>query len=161
MLGGRRRLATLCRVARDAVARGPRPAATCRVELVYGTRPDGPVEPPAHLITEQDLRGAGEIIVSNAGHERLAERRARAARTQINIVNSVVGQLALGDLHKIDLFLILAGAEKKLDELDVPVEEKEQARGVLRRMREVGTTMLTETVAGVLSDAVRKALGFP
>jgi len=100
-------------------------------------------------------------MVSNAGHERLAERRSQAARTQVNIVNSVVGQLALGDLHNIDLFVILDGAEKKLDELDVSAEDKEKARGVLRRMREAGATMLTDTVAGVLSDAVRKALGLP
>jgi hypothetical protein len=57
--------------------------------------------------------------------------------------------------------VILDGAEKKLDELDVPTEDKETARGVLRRMREAGATMLTDTVAGVLSDAVRKALGLP
>jgi phosphate uptake regulator len=61
----------------------------------------------------------------------------------------------------VDLFLILAAAEKKLDELDVPAEEKEEARGVLRRMRDVGSTMLTDAVAAVLSDAVRKALGLP
>jgi hypothetical protein len=131
------------------------------IEWVYRSWPNGPTEPPPHLISDQDLQNVGEIIVSNAGHERLAERRSQAARTQINIVNSVVGQLALGDLHKVDLFLILAAAEKKLDELDVPAEEKEEARGVLRRMRDVGSTMLTDAVAAVLSDAVRKALGLP
>jgi hypothetical protein len=41
----------------------------------------------------------------------------------------------------------------------VPAEAKEAARGVLQRMREAGTTMLTDMAAAVLSDAVRKALG--
>jgi hypothetical protein len=131
------------------------------IDWVYDLSPNGSAEPPPHLISQQDLQNVGEIIVSNAGHERLAERRSQAARTQVNIVNSVVGQLALGDLHKIDLFMILAGAERKLDDLDVPAEEKAEARGALHRMREAGTTMLTETVAAVLSDAVRKALGLP
>ena len=102
--------------------------------------PNGPVEPPPHLITQQALQNDGEIVVSKAGHERLAERRSQAAHTQINIVNSVVGQLALVDLHNIDLFVILAGAERELDKFDVSAEENEEARGVLRRMREVGTT---------------------
>ena len=90
------------------------------IEWVYRSWPNGPAKPRPYLITEQDLRNAGEIVVSNAGHERLAERRSQGARTQVNIVNSVVGQLALGDLHKIDLFVILDGAEKKLEEARCP-----------------------------------------
>jgi hypothetical protein len=120
----------------------------------------GGIETPPHLISEQDLQSVGEIVVSNTGHERLVER-SRSVGTQINIINSVVGQLALGDLHKVDLFLILDAAEQKLDELEVSAQEKEEARGVLRRMREAGTAMLTDTVEAVLSDAVRKALGLP
>jgi len=29
------------------------------IEWVYRSRPNGPVEPPAHLITEQDVRNVG------------------------------------------------------------------------------------------------------
>ena len=37
---------------------------------------------------------------------------------------SVNSQHARGDVHKIDLFMILTCAEKQLDELDVSAEEK-------------------------------------
>ncbi len=71
----------------------------------------------------------------------------RAHRPREQTTSPKLPQPAVRHIRKIDLFLILAAAEKKLDDLDVPVEEKEEARGVLHRMREAGTTMLTETAA--------------
>jgi hypothetical protein len=112
------------------------------IEWVYPSWPSGPVEPSPHLITEQDVRRAA--------------RRPRGPKSTSS--TRLLASSPSASSHKIDLFLILAGADKKLDVL---AEDKEEARSVLRRMREAGTTTLTATAATVLADAVRNALGLP
>lgn len=57
--------------------------------------------------------------------------------------------------------MILDAAEKALDQLDAPQEVKAEARGVLQRMKAVGTSVANGAVADILAAAVRKALGLP
>ncbi len=83
------------------------------------------------------------------------------ATTQINIVNSTVGQLALRDISNVNISVILDAIERSLDDLDAPQETKEEARGVIRRMRETGTSVATSAAGGVLAAAVRHSLGLP
>jgi hypothetical protein len=116
-------------------------------------------EPPPHLFTDQDMQRVRGIMVTTEGFSALAARRPPAPTHQINIFQSTVGQLALGDIANIDLFLILDAAERCLDNIEGPDDAKEQARGVLRRMREAGTSIATTTAAEVLAAAVRRSFG--
>jgi hypothetical protein len=72
-----------------------------------------------------------------------------------------VGQLALSDISNIDMFVILDGAERALEQLDAPTEVKEEAHGVIRRMRDAGASVISSTTRDVLAAAVRQALGLP
>jgi fructose-1,6-bisphosphatase/sedoheptulose 1,7-bisphosphatase-like protein len=72
-----------------------------------------------------------------------------------------VGQLALGDITNVDIFVILDATEKALETLDVTTEEREEARTVIRRMRDAGATVATSAVTNVLRAAVQQALGLP
>lgn len=116
-------------------------------------------EPPPHLLSDQDFRQTRAITVTSDGHSVLAARKPAAPAQQINIIQSTVGQLALGDIANIDLFVILNAAEQQLDTIEAPEEAKEEARGVLRRMRETGATIATTAAGSVLATAVRQAIG--
>ncbi|MBV9194100.1 MAG: hypothetical protein JO168_08130 [Solirubrobacterales bacterium] len=91
----------------------------------------------------------------------MAARRKPSPTQQINIIQSTVGQLALGDIANIDLFVILDAAERCLDAMEVPAETKEEALSAVRRMREAGTSITTSAARSVLATAVRQALGLP
>lgn len=80
---------------------------------------------------------------------------------QVNIVNSTMGQLALGNISNIDMFVILKAADRALDQIDAPPEAKEEAHGAIRRMRDAGTSLISSTARDVLAAAVRQALALP
>lgn len=146
----------------DAVARAA--ARLRRLGLLdwdYSLWPNESQEPRPEFIDQQLLQRTRNIIVSGRGHEALAARGRKAVPTQVNIVNSTVAQLALGDIRNIDVFVILDAAERALEQIDAPEEAKSEARGVIRRMRDVGVSAISATTREVLAAAVRQALGLP
>jgi len=146
----------------DAVARAAGQLRKLRfIEWEYTLWPNEAREPPAEHIDQQTFQRTRSIMVTSEGLQALAAQAAKDARPQVNIVNSRVGQLALGDIRNIDVFVILDAAERALDEIDAPADAKSEARGVLRRMRELGTSAISATAREVLSAAVRQALGLP
>jgi len=100
-------------------------------------------------------------MVNGKGHEALAPRAALKAPTQVTIVNSIVGQLALGHAQNIDVFVILEAAELALEQVDAPQETDAEARSVLKRMREAGDSAVSTTAREVLAAVVRPGLGPP
>jgi hypothetical protein len=131
------------------------------IDWRYEPRPGRTQEIPLHLFNDGDMQPVRGIIVTGLGHNTLAARRRPAPTHQINIIQSEVGQLALGDIANIDLFVILDAAERCLEAIDAPEDAKEEARGVLHRMRETGATIATGAAGSVLATAVRQALGLP
>jgi hypothetical protein len=128
-----------------------------RIEIYPGHQQDVPL----HLFNDQDMQRVRGIMVTELGHSVLVARRKPAPTQQINIIQSTVGQLALGDIANIDLFVILDAAERCLDTIEVPAEVKEEARGAIRRMRDAGASIVTSAAGSVLATAVRQALGLP
>lgn len=118
-------------------------------------------EPPPHVFDDQVMHRVDGIVVAHTGHAVLAARCPIVPTQQINITQSTVGQLALGNIANIDILLILEAAERCLDEIDAPEDAKDEARGVLRRMREAGSTIAARAAGSVLATAVRQALGLP
>jgi len=118
-------------------------------------------ETPHNAMDQQYVQRTENIMIRAEGYAALADRKPAETGTTINITNSIVGQLALGDIGNIDLFVILDAAERSLDELDAPPEAKAEARGVLKRMREAGTAIGTGAVAELLAMAVRRAFNLP
>lgn len=112
------------------------------------------------LIDQQLLQRTRDIIVTGQGHQALAART-KATATQVNIINSTVGQIALGDIRNIDVFVILNAAEQALEQLEAPDDAKSEARTALRRMRDAGASVLSTAAGEVLGAAVRQALGLP
>lgn len=145
----------------DAVARAA--GRLRKLDLIgwdYMLWPDEAQEPRPDLIDQRLLQRTRDIIVTGHGHQALAART-KAAATQVNIVNSIVGQIALGDIRNIDVFVILDAAERALEQLDAPGDAKSEARTALRRMRDAGASVISTTAGEVLAAAVRHALGLP
>lgn len=127
----------------------------------YDPWPNESQEPAPESIDQENFQRATNITITSPGVHALAAHRATGAATQLNIINSTVGQLALGNISNIDMFVILDGAERALEQIDAPAEVKEEARGVIRRMRDVGVSVISSTTREVLAAAVRQGLGLP
>lgn len=127
----------------------------------YVLWPNEPEEPPPEQIDYMTFQRARDITISGSGLQALATQSAASPVTQVNIINSTVGQLALGDISNIDVFVILEAAERALDRIDAPPEIKEQARGVIRRMRDAGSSVISSAAGEVLAAAVRHGSGLP
>jgi hypothetical protein len=112
------------------------------LEWDYDRWPNEPQEPPPGSIDYMNFQRTRNITVSGTGYQALEARKAKSAATHINIINSIVGQVALRDINNIDVFVILEAAEPALDKIDAPTEAKEEARGAIRRMRDGGTSAL-------------------
>jgi hypothetical protein len=146
----------------EAVARA---AATLRkrgyLDWDYDKWPNELQEPPPQHLDYMTFQRTKNITVSGAGYQALEARKAKSAATQINIINSTVGQVALRDVNNIDVFVILKAAEQALERIDAPSEAKDEARGAIRRMRDAGASALSSTASELLAAAVRQALGLP
>jgi hypothetical protein len=118
-------------------------------------------EPPLEFVDSAFIQRVQEIHVTDAGHTALAARGREFVGTQINISNSTVGQLALGDIANIDFFVVLDGTEKALESIDATAEEKQAARDVIQRMRAASGTVASSAISSVLGAALRQALGLP
>lgn len=128
----------------------------------YNLWPNEESEPRPEFIDQNTLPKAINIVATTGGLNAVAARKqAKVATTQINIINSTVGQLALRDISNVDISVILDAVEQSLDDLDASQEAKEEARGVIRRMRETGTSIATSAAGGVLAAAARHSLGLP
>ncbi len=118
-------------------------------------------ETPHHAMDQQYVQRTENIMIRGEGYAALRDRKPADAGTTISITNSIIGQLALGDISNIDVFVILDAAERSLDQLEAPPEITTEARGVLQRMREAGTAVGTGAVAELLAAAVRRAFNLP
>jgi hypothetical protein len=118
-------------------------------------------EPPLEFVDSAFIQRVQEIHVTAEGHAALASRQKASTGAQISIVNSTVGQVALGDIKNIDIFVILDAMERSLATVDASPEEKEQARTAIQRMRDAGGTVATSAAGTVLGAALRQALGLP
>jgi hypothetical protein len=96
----------------EAVARA---AAALRkrgyIDWDYDKWPNELEEPPSQQLDYMTFQRTKNITVTGAGYQALEGRKAKPAATQINIVNSIVGQVALRDINNIDVFVILKAAE--------------------------------------------------
>lgn len=118
-----------------------------------------PPEPRPEFINNSFIQRVHNIYVTDKGQAAIESRRGRRSQTQINITNSTVGQLALGDIANLDIFVILEAMEQSLDSVEAPPAEKEVARGALARMREAGEGVAVSAAGSALSAALRQALG--
>lgn len=132
------------------------------IEWHYNLWPNEESEPRPEFIDQNSLPKAINIVATTKGLTAVAARKqAAVATTHINIVNSTVGQLALRDISNVDISVILDAIEGSLDGLDAPVESKEEARSVIRQMREASASVATSAAGSVLAAAVRHSLGLP
>jgi hypothetical protein len=146
----------------DAVARAAgRLRKIGLIDWEYSLWPNETHEPRPELIDQQLLQRTRNIIVTGQGHQSLAARAAKMASTQVNIINSTVGLLALGDIENIDFFVILEAAERALEHVQASPAAKAEAHGAIRRMRDAGASAISSTAREVLAAAVRQALGLP
>jgi hypothetical protein len=121
----------------------------------------GRPEPPLEFVDSSFLQQVQEIHVTDKGHAALASRQKTGSGTQITISNSTVGQLALGDITNIDIFVILDAMEQSLATVDASPEEREEARTAIQRMRDAGGAVAGSAAGSVLGAALRQALGLP
>lgn len=127
----------------------------------YTLWPNESQEPPPEQIDYLNFQRTRDITISGLGLQALGAQSAANPVTQVNIINSTVGQLALGDVSNIDVFVILDAAERALDQIDATAEAKKEARSVIGRMREVGSSVISSAAGEVLAAAVRRGLGLP
>jgi hypothetical protein len=128
------------------------------IDWVFRPTPRYQEEPRAQLLTEENIQQVGDIAVSDAGYRALADRRAKVG-TQLNFINSTIGQVVHGDVNNIDLTAILIAAERELDHLDAPAEEKSRVRQALHQIAEVGKATATGVTSELLATTLRRALG--
>ena len=132
------------------------------IDWHYSLYPGESSEPRADFIDQAKLQQTHDIVATTEGLTAVAARKqAAVATTQINIVNSTVGQLALRDISNVDISVILDAIEGSLDGLNAPAESKEEARSVIRQMRDTGASVATSAAGSVLAAAVRHSLGLP
>lgn len=120
-----------------------------------------PPEPPLQFINGSFLQRVHDIHVTDRGHTAVVSRQKVDPGTQINIINSTVGQLALGDIQNIDIFVLLDAMERSLDQIHASPEDKETARTTLERMRDAAGNVANSAASSVLAAALRQALGLP
>ena len=131
------------------------------ITWIFNPGPNGPSKPPTQFFDSTALQRTTEVSVTAAGRTALVERTSSTAGPQINIVNSTVGQVALGDIKNIDVYVILDAMERSLGMVDASPEEMEEARSAIQRMREAGGTIAGSAAGSVLGAALRQALGLP
>lgn len=117
------------------------------------------LEPPQPLMTETDFQRVHDVVVTGEGHTVVAGRRQATGGTQINIVNSTVGQLALGDITHFDLRVLLDAIETSLESVEATPEVKAEGRQTIARMRDAAQSIATTAAGEALGVALRRALG--
>jgi hypothetical protein len=119
-------------------------------------------EPDPQFIDQNNIQKAQDIVVTQPGLAAYASRKqSQVATTQVNIINSSVGQLALGDIHNVTLSSVLTAIEEAVERIDGSGEAKEEARGLIRRLRQGAVSIAGSAAGGVIEAAVRRSLGLP
>jgi hypothetical protein len=124
----------------------------------YVLYPGDTSEPPPHLINYRNLQQVEDVMVTPTGYRLIADRHPPGPGTQITISGS---QVAFGNIQNIDIFVLLDATESQIDQMDAPQEVKDEARGIVRRMREAGVGVGSSAVGSVIAAAIRQALGLP
>jgi len=78
--------------------------------------------------------------------------------TEVSIVDSHIGQLALGDNNNMSIVNLFEVWERQVEQLG-PEEEKERARGALRAARDVLTITAGGAGGRLTTDALRATFG--
>lgn len=116
------------------------------IEWTY-VRPFNEVgETPYDAMDQQYVQRVRDIMLTGAGYAALKDRAAAEPANTINI-----GQLALGNITNVDVFVILEAADRLLDQLDAPTEVKDEARGILQRMQSAGQTVASGAAIELLA----------
>jgi len=130
------------------------------IDWQYQLWPGERTEPAEWGFDSQRLQQVSEIVVTTTGLQAHAARQsAQVATTQINIIHSTVGQLALGDIGNVTFPMLLDALDVAIAGVDATAEAKTEARGALRKMREVAASVAGSTAQGLLDAAVRKSIG--
>jgi hypothetical protein len=120
--------------------------------------PDEPNILSPQLLNDRTLQQVDDIMVTTGGLTHLANVRPVGPGIQITVSG---GQVAFGNIQNIDIAFLLSAAEGKLNELDVPEDAREEARGVLRRMGETAMSVGSTAAGSVVAAAIRQVLGLP
>lgn len=132
------------------------------IEWRYVLYPGETSEPRPELIDQSRLQQVRDIVATRDGIEAVgARKRIATVNTQINIINSTVGQLALRDISNVDIHVVLDAIEQSVTDVNAPVECKDEALSAIKRMRTAATEIATTTARDVLAAAVRHSLGLP
>jgi hypothetical protein len=116
-------------------------------------------EPQSFLINDRNFQQVEDIMVAPAGYSLFAAQNPAAPATNITITG---GQVAFGNITNVNnIFLLLEAAERQIDLIDASEEEKEEARGALRKMREAGVSAASSAAGSVIAAALRQVLGLP
>jgi hypothetical protein len=115
-------------------------------------------EPPPHLINDRNFQQVEDVMVTPTGYRLIADRHPPGPGTHITISG---GQVAFGNIQNIDILVLLAAAETQIEQMDAPQEVKDEARGIVRRMREAGAGIGSSAAGSVVAAAIRQALGLP
>jgi hypothetical protein len=130
------------------------------IDWQYNLWPGETAEPQAQFVDDRKLQQVIDIVVTDKGLAAIADRkRAEAATTQINVVNSTVGQLALGNIDNFRLAVLLDAIEQAVGAIDAPERTRQEARSIIQRMRSAAGAAVSSTAQAVLDAAVRRSLG--
>lgn len=124
----------------------------------YVLYPGESTVPPPHLINDRTFQQAEDVMVTASGYGMIAAVHPAGPGTQITISG---GQIAFGNIQNIDVYFLLAAAETETAQMDAPDDVKDEARGILRKMREAGTSVGSSAAGSVVAAAIRQALGLP
>ncbi len=109
----------------------------------------------------EDLGGPVFCGLTEKGRQEVSGwPRATAGAPSIAITNSTVGQLAMGDINNLTPAAFFDAWEEQLEASVASEAEKEEARGALRRSKEMVTQTTTGAAGGLLAGALRAVLGF-
>ena len=97
-------------------------------------------------------------MVTPTGYRLIADRSPPGPGTQITISG---GQVAFGNIQNIDVFVLFDAAERQIEQMDAPQEVKDEARGIVRKMRDAGAGIGSSAAGSVIAAAIRQALGLP
>jgi hypothetical protein len=118
-------------------------------------------EPAPHLLTERTVQQIEDVMVAPTGYRLFADLERKDETTSITIGQVSVGQFALGNIQNVDFFVILQAAEQQLEQMDFDEDAKNEARGILRKIRETGGSVTSSAAGSVLAAALRQVLGLP
>jgi len=101
-----------------------------------------------------DLESCRDFHVTANGRKDLD-----VGKPSVSIHNSVVGQLALGDINNLTLVKLLDAVEAAVDQSDASEEEKGEARQAMARARRALEEVGSSAAGDLIASALRTVLG--